>query len=352
VYLAEWTASPDYRHGRLSVAELGRLPFGGAGKLFPEHLGALDHPAHVAFVDTETTGLAGGAGTIAFLIGVGRWVEGVGFRVAQLFLEDLDREEALLEALARELDGVRCLVTYNGRSYDVPLLENRHVLNRRPWPLASAAHLDLLHPARTLWRQGNVDCRLATLEESVLGYRRQDDIPGSEIPALYNHFLRRGATQRLADVFRHNRDDLLSLAGLLWAAGAGERTSAAGLGRLHTRRGRHREAAELLAAALGEDLPRELRCQTLGDLVRARKRDEDWAGVIDACAALRRAAPGHLAGYAEAAIVLERRLGRPEQALALVNEALSRGVWAPPDRQSLERRQTRLRRRVQRGEAG
>jgi len=351
VYLAEWTAAPEHRHGRFPVSVMGSLPDGGAGDLFPEFLAGVDDPSQVAFLDTETTGLAGGAGTIPFLIGVGRWVAGSGFRVVQFFLEDLDREAALLEVLARELDGVRCLVTYNGRTYDVPLLENRHILNRRPWPLAGVTHLDLLHPARTLWRHENPDCRLATLEESVLGHRRHGDIPGSEIPALYNHFLRRGATPRLADVFRHNRDDLLSLAGLLWAAGTAERTSAAGLGRLHSRKGRHEEAARLLAKALDEDLPRDIRYRTLGDLVQTRKRRKDWEGVLEACAELRRLLPGSLAGYTEAAIVLERRLGRPEEALALVEEALSRGVWAPADRASLERRRERLRGRVGRGGA-
>ncbi|MHB8766314.1 MAG: ribonuclease H-like domain-containing protein, partial [Deferrisomatales bacterium] len=255
VYAAEWTAPAGHRHGRLPADDLGALPWAGARELFPELLGGVAGPGEVAFLDTETTGLAGGAGTVPFLVGVGRWTGG-GFRVVQLFLEDLDREAALLEALADELRGVTCVVTYNGRSFDLPLLENRHVLCRRPWPLAAAAHLDLLHPARTLWGRGHPDCRLATLEASILGHGRRGDIPGAEIPELYHQYLRRGATERLAAVFRHNRDDLLSLAGHLWAAARPGGREALGVGLLHTRGRRPAQALPYLTAGLKEDLPR------------------------------------------------------------------------------------------------
>lgn len=345
-FLAEWTAPGDHRHGCLPAGELGRLLETGARALFPEHLGEVRGAEEIAFLDTETTGLAGGAGTIPFLVGVARWVPGRGFRVAQIFLEDLDREAALLEALAEEVRGVRCLVTYNGRSYDGPLLENRHVLNRRPWPLGGAAHLDLLHPARTLWRRGHGDCRLVTLEAGVLGHRRQGDIPGAEIPALYLDYLRRGADPRLAAVFRHNCDDLLSLAGLLWAAGTGLGTPALGLGLLHSRRGRRQEAAPLLAAGLAEDLPRELRIKALRELLRARKEAGSWDEALEVCGALRRLCPADPTPVAEAAVLRERRLGDPAGALALVEEALARGPWTPRDREALERRRERLARKL------
>lgn len=346
VFLAEWTAPADHRHGRLPASELGALPGDGARALFPEHLEAVRGAQELAFLDTETTGLAGGAGTIPFLVGVARWVPGRGFRVAQFFLEELDREAALLEALAQEVRGVRCLVTYNGRCYDGPLLENRHILNRRPWPLAAAAHLDLLHPARTLWRQAHGDCRLVTLEAGVLGHRRIGDIPGAEIPALYLDYLRRGAGARLAAVFRHNRDDLLSLAGLLWAAGTGVGTPALGLGLLHSRRGRREQAGPLLAAGLAEELPRELRIKALRELLRAHKAGGRWAQALEACAALRGLAPADPFPVEQAAILLERRLGDPAGALARVEEALARGPWTPRDREALERRRERLARKL------
>ncbi len=342
-FVAAWTAPADHRHGRLPAAELGDLPWPGGHALFPEALAAVDAPEQVAFLDTETTGLAGGAGTVPFLVGVGRWhPERAGFRVVQLFLEDLDREAALLEALADELRGVRCVVTYNGRGFDLPLLENRHVLTRRPWPLASASHLDLLPPARTLWRHGHADCRLSTLEASVLGYRRVGDVPGAEIPAVYADYLRRGATERLAAVFRHNRDDLLSLAGLLWAAAQPGQREALGVGLLHARGGRNRQAVGFLERGLGERLPREARTRALKALVLARKRAGQWDEALAACADLRRLAPGDPLGVVAAAVILEHRVGRRAEALALVEAALAAGPWPPGDRAALERRLRRL----------
>ncbi|MDW7710571.1 MAG: ribonuclease H-like domain-containing protein [Deferrisomatales bacterium] len=348
-FVAEWTAPTGYLHGCVPTVELGTLPGPGARALFPEHLGALANASEVAFLDTETTGLAGGAGTVPFLVGVARWVPGRGFRVAQLFLEELDREPALLEALAEELAGVRCLVTYNGRAYDGPLLENRYVLNRRPWPLAGAAHLDLLHPARTLWRRGHPDCRLATLEAGILGHRRVGDVPGAEIPALYYGYLRRGADEGLAAVFRHNRDDLLSLAGLLWAADTARRTPALGLGLLHSRRGRREAAEPFLEAGLREEaLPRRERERGLRELLAARKAGGRWDEALEACAELRRLRPTDPFPAVEAAVLLERRRRDPAAALALVENALEGGPWTPADREALERRGERLRQRVRR----
>ena len=350
VFVTEWVGAGSGRHGRMALGELAGLPWPDAVDLFPEQLAGLQSPAEVAFLDTETTGLAGGAGTIPFLVGVARWDTDLGgVRVVQLFLEDLDGEAALLERLAVELEGVRCLVTYNGRCYDVPLLETRHVLNRKPWPLPDAAHLDLLHPARVLWRHAHPDCRLATLEARVLGHSRCGDIPGAEIPALYNAFLRRGATERLAAVFSHNRDDLLSLAGLLWLATQTGAAPSLGRGLLQARGGRLDAALPHLEAGLDERAPLEVRVRALREIVRARKRQGDWTAALDACARLRRLAPGDPRGYAEAAIVLEHRLGRPAEALAVVEEALSRGLWPRLDREGLEQRRGRLSRRLEPG---
>jgi uncharacterized protein YprB with RNaseH-like and TPR domain len=350
-FVAEWTAPSGHCHGDWCVDELGRLPSGSTRALFPESLEGVDSPEQVAFLDTETTGLAGGAGTIPFLVGVGRWSPRAGgFRTALYFLEDLDREPALLEALARELAGVRCLVTYNGRAFDVPLLENRHVLARRGWPLSGTSHLDLLHPARTLWSHGQPDCRLATLERSILGHQRRGDIPGSEIPALYIQYLRHGATERLAAVFRHNRDDLLSLAGLLWAVGEvaarGTGGTAVGVGLLHARRGRHAEARPNLEAGLAEDLPRDLRWMALRHLSLALKREGDWERAIHAWDEMRRLRPADPFPVEEAAKALEHRLRKPASALTLIENALASVTWPPGDREAFAHRRARLKRKM------
>ena len=165
------------------------------------------------FLDTETTGLAGGAGTAAFLIGVG-WVDGERFRVRQYFMRDYHEEAALLHALAEELRRFDRLVTFNGKMFDVPLLDARFRLNRGRFPLASAPHLDLLHPARRLWKARLESCRLQSLEAGLMGLRRAGDIPGEEIPQVYFDWVRRRDARMLARVFEHNRQDIVSLAAL------------------------------------------------------------------------------------------------------------------------------------------
>ncbi|MBI1845479.1 MAG: ribonuclease H-like domain-containing protein [Candidatus Rokubacteria bacterium] len=227
----------DHRHGRIALAEALAVP--------PQTLGLLgrsiDGPVagdRLVFLDTETTGLAGGTGTYAFLVGVG-CVEDDRFVVAQYFMRDLDEEPALLTALAPVLEGATALVTFNGGGFDVPLLETRFVLARRRWR-ADVGHLDLLRPARRVWRAGLADCRLGTLEREVLGVERDGDVPGALIPSLYFDFLRRKNPARLGPVFGHNRDDVLSLVALLgWfgralAGDAADLTpeQLAGLGRL------------------------------------------------------------------------------------------------------------------------
>lgn len=350
VFAAEWVGAAARRHGRIALGELAGLPWAEAVDLFPEHLSRVESPGQIAFLDTETTGLSGGAGTIPFLVGVARWDEVLGgVRVVQLFLEDVDGEPALLDRLAEELRGVRCVVTYNGRCYDVPLLENRHVLNRKPWPIPEAAHLDLLHFARVLWRHSHPDCRLSTLEARVLGHLRDADVPGAEIPALYNAFLRRGATERLAAVFRHNRDDLLSLAGLLRLATRPDAAPRLGRGLLQARRGRVSEALPHLEAGLCESAPASVRARALGEIVRGRKQQRDWGAALDACARLRALAPGDPRGYTEAAVVLEHRLGQPAAALDVVEQALARSPWSRRDREELELRRSRLLRKLARG---
>jgi uncharacterized protein YprB with RNaseH-like and TPR domain len=165
------------------------------------------------FLDTETTGLAGGAGTAAFLIGVG-WVDGERFRVRQYFMRDYHEEAALLHALADELRRFDRLVTFNGKMFDVPLLDARYRLNRGRFPLAAAKHLDLLHPARRLWKARLESCRLQSLEAGLMGLRRTGDIPGDEIPQVYFDWVRRRDARMLARVFEHNRQDIVSLAAL------------------------------------------------------------------------------------------------------------------------------------------
>jgi hypothetical protein len=198
------------RHGSADIGSLAELPedllsavSGGSAPLAS--------PSEWAFLDTETTGLAGGSGTCAFLVGIGR-ITPEGFRVRQFFMRDYCEEASLLDAVARHLAPFRVLITYNGRSFDQPLLETRYRLNRSRPPFGKLEHVDLLHGARRLWKLRYESCRLVDLETQVLGFERDGDVPGALIPYLYFEYLRTGRAARLLPVFHHNATDILTLA--------------------------------------------------------------------------------------------------------------------------------------------
>lgn len=170
-------------------------------------------PRRTLFIDTETTGLTGGAGTVAFLIGVGYFAEDH-FRLDQCFMRDYDEEAAMLRflsGLGRDYD---TLVSYNGKSFDLPLLRTRFIQNRIPFPYEAAMHYDLVHAARRFWRRRLGDCSLGNIEREVLGVRRVDDVPSYLIPQLYFDYLNANDASPLEGVFYHHRTDILSLASL------------------------------------------------------------------------------------------------------------------------------------------
>jgi uncharacterized protein YprB with RNaseH-like and TPR domain len=171
-------------------------------------------PGRFKFLDSETTGLAGGTGTRAFQLGFGDWHEGA-FRVRQLTLTALRGEAAMLDAFAAWFAPDDVLVSYNGKSYDAPLIATRYRLARRTSPLLGLRHLDLLYPVRRRYRGQWPNCRLATVERELLAVVREHDLPGSEAPRAWLEFLRGGSAVDLRRVGAHNRQDLVSLAGLL-----------------------------------------------------------------------------------------------------------------------------------------
>ena len=166
------------------------------------------------FLDTETTGLAGGTGTFPFLIGLG-WVEGDSFTTCQLLARDFSEEKAMLRYLGELATGKQFLVTYNGRAYDLNLLAARFILNRSHDTLTTMPHVDLLHPSRRMFAHRLENARLSTIETHVLGVRREGDVPGFEIPQRYFDWLQQRNGRLLEDVFRHNRLDIVSMASLL-----------------------------------------------------------------------------------------------------------------------------------------
>ena len=181
--------------------------------------------------DTETTGLAGGTGTRAFMIGAAHWQHDE-LCVRQLYLTAMSGEAAMLRTFAQWIEPRTVLLSYNGKSYDAPLLATRYRLARMANPLSGLLHVDLLHPMRRRYRQVWENCRLATAERKLLEVLREDDLPGAEAPRAWLSYLRGGASTNLVRVAEHNRQDLLSLAGLLVTAHAwsGEHSLHAGGG--------------------------------------------------------------------------------------------------------------------------
>lgn len=166
-------------------------------------------------IDTETTGLAGGTGTRAWMIGAADWLADGRFRVRQLTITAIGAEAAMLRTFATWLDTDTVLVSYNGKCYDAPLLATRYRLARLENPLVGHGHLDLLHPVRRHWKGVWANCRLATAERELLGVVREDDLPGAEAPAAWLSYLRGGSAVNIRRVLAHNQQDLKSLAGVL-----------------------------------------------------------------------------------------------------------------------------------------
>ncbi len=163
------------------------------------------------FLDTETSGLAGGTGTVVFLVGLG-YFSGNEFVLEQHLMRDFEEEPDQLQAVCSRLEEKKAVVSFNGKSFDLPLLENRFVLNRLKFP-APEYHLDLLHPCRSLWKH-LPSCSLKALERQLLNFRRRGDIEGSEVPELYFSYLREKDMRLLEPVLHHNRLDILSLVSL------------------------------------------------------------------------------------------------------------------------------------------
>ncbi len=173
------------------------------------------------FIDLETTGLSGGAGTVAFLVGCGYFDLGA-FQVRQFLLTSHSAERALLYAVAEFFKDTDLIVTYNGKTFDVPVMETRWLFHRLQMPLDSVPHFDVLHPARRLWRARSAGvetddggCRLSTLERTLFNVIRVGDVDGFEIPSRFFRFLRSGDPRPLEPVLEHNRLDLVSLAAVM-----------------------------------------------------------------------------------------------------------------------------------------
>ncbi|MCE5306962.1 MAG: ribonuclease H-like domain-containing protein [Acidobacteriales bacterium] len=334
------------RHGSMDISELAELP--------PDLLEAISGgeirnspPERWVFLDTETTGLAGGTGTYAFLVGVGH-ITPEGFRLKQFFMRDYGEEASLLYALNEFLSRFDVLVTYNGKTYDQPLLETRYRMARSKPPFARLRHLDLLHGARRLWKLRFESCRLVELETQVLGVERQGDLPGEMIPHVYFEYLRTREAFRVAPIFHHNGLDILTLACLTGIvprafsspsnAPVHHGADLVGLGRWLRAMERYEEAIQLFRRAIELNISDELLFRTMWDAALLEKklgRSSGALALFSDLAAERN--PYRAAALEELAKHYEHRERNYEMALEMTRAALALGETG-----ALRHRETRL----------
>jgi uncharacterized protein len=354
-----------------------------------DSLKAAIDPEQWLFLDTETTGLAGGTGTYAFMVGIAWWEAG-GLQVEQFFLRDLDEEHSLLLELFERMKKRPVLVTFNGKSFDWPLLETRYRMTRAVPVFSPKLHLDLLHPARQLWRLRLGSVRLKDLERHVLGgdgrsldWSRIDDIDSSLIPQMYFDYLRGGPAEPLVGIFCHNQMDLRGLAALagkilsLLDSGNGiasaehaetrDPIEVLGLSRMMRTRGHSTRARELYETALRFGLPRSVERLAQRELAQLAKRGLDYTRAISLWDALRQApnpnkrnespllaedAQKALESAIEAAeqlaIYYEHRVKQPKRALEFIRAAIAQLIEAQREGKIARDRAGKIERRLAR----
>ena len=317
-------------------------------------------PRQWLFLDTETTGLMGGTRTYPFMVGIAWWDAG-GLEVEQFFMRELSEEHALLLTLAERMAERPVLVTFNGKSFDWPLLETRYRMTRKIRPAAPRAHLDFLHPARNLWRVRLGSVRLAELEKHVLGWNRGADLISEMIPQFYFDYLRGGPPEPLVQIFLHNQMDLRGLAGLasrIIAVLADPRTDGAdglelyGVSRICERRGDMTRAQKHYAQSLAAVLPAETDRAARRSLARLAKRAGDLPLALKLWESILGNSREGLEAYRQLAIHYERQAREPQRAAMLARRALAE--LRPPNRNAglsaalLRRYKSDFERRLQR----
>lgn len=285
-FCVERVYEAEHRHGRLGLSSLLAHTSDAIARVARDRALAGVNLRRMVFLDTETTSLSGGVGTYVFMVGLGRFEKVDGhdcFVMRQYLMRDFDEQDAVVHLVGDLLEGIEALASFNGKAFDVPVLENRFVLARRPLPLRGVPHLDLLAPARRVWGQRLDSCSLTSLESKVLGVRRtQQDVPGYLIPDLYRQYVETGDGREMASVFYHNEQDVLSLvvlAASLCHLVTHPHTEASlpgedlyGIGRLHEDQGLLEEAERAYQQALAAPMAAEVQAATLRHLGMLLKR--------------------------------------------------------------------------------
>jgi uncharacterized protein YprB with RNaseH-like and TPR domain len=307
------------------------------------------------FIDLETTGLAGGTGTIPFLVGLG-FFDQQGFKIVQFFLNDLASEFKMLEELTALLQDKKftSVISYNGKGFDLPLLETRFTLNRLRCPLSALPHLDFLFSARYLWKHKYESCRLYNLALAHLGADRAEDIPSEEIPWRYFQYLRTGDFSLVEPILYHNQEDIMSLYGVVVAGALAvghslenqemeiDSLELFGLGKIWEKAGEKKKSAELYEKALNQKLPVELSVKVKKNLALYFKKCGDWEKSLKLWQDLSQNSRD-LDAWRELAMYYEHQVRQPQTALELALDglALSRDI-NPAFEKDFEKRIDRL----------
>jgi uncharacterized protein len=332
-----WHATPEFCPPSAGVIELLRSTSSRKrGSEINPLLHMAEDPEKWLFLDTETTGLSGGTGTYAFLIGIGWWDSG-GLQTEQFLMRDFSEEHSVLLQLAERLAERPVLVTFNGKTFDWPLLESRYLMTRSIRVPQLAAHLDLLHPARALWKLRLGSVKLTELEEHVLdakrlGWDRSDDLPSNMIPQFYFDYLRGRSVAPLAGIVRHNRNDLRGLAALfgklneiLSSEQHGEETDGLdlfGLSRYLHRRGEAQRAEVACMAAREHGLPIGFDALAQWELARMAKKRGEHGTAAEIWEELSRDDDWRAAACEELASFHERRKKDHSRALKYARQAI------------------------------
>jgi uncharacterized protein YprB with RNaseH-like and TPR domain len=327
-FIHEERFASDYRHGRAPIKLTASMDVLSSWAVDPR---LKDLPVEsFAFIDTETSGLAGGTGTYAFLVGAGRFVNGE-FLLQQFFMRDPSEEPALLEGLASFLAPAQALVTFNGKAFDVPLLVTRYSMNAMPIPFKDYAHLDLLPLARRLWRERLESRALKYLEENILQAPRSlEEVPGYEIPYLYFDYLRTRDARPLKGVFYHNAMDVVAMAALLnhtatmlsdpFHEAIDHGLDVIALAKLYEDLGQWDTAARLFERGLERNLSEEHFWKAVSRLSVLQKRRGDFDEAVKLWE--KAASEGHLYAFVELAKYYEHKQRDVKSALEWTKSAL------------------------------
>lgn len=305
----------------------------------------------VLFLDTETTGLSGGAGTVAFEIGVG-FIDERGMVIRQYVMRDYGEEGPMLAQIADLLRRFDTIVSFNGKSFDLPLLESRMVMNRIRIPLTQMPHLDLLHAARRVYKLRLGRCNLVSLEEAVLGQCREDDLPGAQVPQRYFDYIKTRELALLEDVLRHNFDDVKSLAALTGHLCAAFRSPEVllhpqdllGVGKTLLRAGKTEHGRRYLKIAGRSTLAPGAHMM----LASSYKRQREWANALDTWKSMIARGVCGTAPYIELAKYYEHIERDFPRALSFATGALRYMLNTAPLRGTDETEMDKLRRRIER----